>query len=245
MRKMKVYIAILAVLGACGMPIRAGIFGGGSGAAQLAVLKQILATNRTIKTDTLVTQAKEAENLAVQLKQLATLSGNLTGSQLTQIQNGLQGILENQRKITASVSAFQDFQGKYDQLYGGWTDARNWTPQDYIERSSMLMENCRNTLFDTMRSLGVANPNAVTADANLIRQMMSSANTAQGANQIAQAAAGLSAQQAKTMVELKTLIATGLNQQSQTMSAEIAYKEMQDNVGQQMLQSFKNTGKRK
>lgn len=204
------------------------LFGGkGSGVGKLVnIVNKISNTQIEMQLEQIQQGLNQLEMLSNQMKNMANIDGMLAASQLTNLQQSFQSMLNIQNNLTSQINNYKDFQTSFKQVYTDFKDFKNLTPDDYLEQANKILTKTRNIAEDSMSTAGIVNSNKLMNDAQRVRALMSKTNSLEGQKAVLQAGVGMAAMQYEALTDLKILMAQSLNAQNAYLMKQVQQEEL-------------------
>ena len=224
MKKLKLLIVTLLLVGVS-VNTSAGIFGGKGGSSGLKKIITILVAMQA-KQALMETELGKELNEAIQqtqnqLKQIEMemtnmmdLGRELTTGQLMKIQQDYQELMNIQNQFKDTISSFKNFEKSFKDTYADFKNLEGLTPEEYMRKADDLLSTSKDITKSSFAIAGLGDPDRLANDAERITELMKAANTAEGQKAVLQAGVNMAAEQAKALLELRTLLASSLKAQN-------------------------------
>ena len=223
MKKLKLLIVAILLVG-ISANVSAGIFKGKGSSAGLKKIITILVAMQA-KQALMETELGKELNEAIQqtqnqLKQIEMemtnmmdLGRELTTGQLMKIQQDYQELMNIQNQFKDTISSFKNFEKSFKDTYADFKNLEGLTPEEYMRKADDLLSTTKD-ITKSFAIAGLGDPDRLANDAERITELMKAANTAEGQKAVLQAGVNMAAEQAKALLELRTLLASSLKAQN-------------------------------
>ena len=145
---------------------------------------------------------------------MMNLGQELTTGQLMKIQQDYQELMNIQNQFKDTISSFKNFEKSFKDTYADFKNLEGLTPEEYMRKADDLLSTTKDITKSSFAIAGLGDPDRLANDAERITELMKAANTAEGQKAVLQAGVNMAAEQAKALLELRTLLASSLKAQN-------------------------------
>lgn len=190
-------------------------------------------------------EVQYVQNQLVQLSNEAKNLENMNGSAAAAVTTAITGNLQTLQNINSSSQAmtfnYGNLQASFGQAYPGFQAYNGMTAQQYAQQMTTIQNQTHQAMYDSMKAQGLADPNKVQSEGQLIQNLINASQTTTGALSAAQTGSQIAGFQAQQMLEQKQIMATAYRAEASYQEQQLQQQQAQQAAINQMIQPQTST----